>query len=181
MLRALEVLNLKFWKAGQPEIEIGVGVNTGTMSVGNMGSRFRRAYTVLGDSVNLASRLEGLTKAYGVDFIVSSFTVDEAPDFVYREVDRVRVKGKLLPVVIYEVLDEQGRVPDEELARLKQWEQFLKLYRAQHWDQASKVLSSLREADPERKLYDMYEVRIAQFILEPPGHDWDGVFTHESK
>ncbi len=181
MLRSLEVLNLKFWKAGQPEIAIGVGVNTGTMSVGNMGSRFRRAYTVLGDAVNLASRLEGLTKAYGVDFLVSSFVVDEAPEFVYREVDRVRVKGKLLPVVIYEVLAEQGKVPDDELARVKQWEQFLKLYRAQHWDQAGKVLASLREADPERKLYDIYEVRIAQFRLDPPGKDWDGVFTHESK
>ena len=104
MLRALEELNIKLWKEGQPELAIGVGVNTGTMSVGNMGSRFRRAYTVLGDAVNLGSRLEGLTKAYGVNFIVSSFTVDEAPDFAYREIDRVRVKGKLLPVIIYEVV-----------------------------------------------------------------------------
>jgi len=181
MLRALEKLNMKLWKEGEPELAIGVGVNTGTMSVGNMGSRFRRAYTVLGDPVNLGSRLEGLTKAYGVDFIVSAFTVAEAPDFVYREIDRVRVKGKLLPVIIYEVMGEQGSVPDQEMARLKQWEQFLKLYRAQHWQQAGKVLANLREQDPERKLYAIYAERLADFQAHPPEKEWDGVYTHESK
>ncbi len=181
MLQALEKLNMKFWKEGHPELAIGVGVNTGTMSVGNMGSRFRRAYTVLGDSVNLGSRLEGLTKAYGVLFLVSEFTVAEAPDFVYREIDRVRVKGKNLPVAIYEVVAKQGEVPDEELARLKQWEQFLKLYRAQHWKQARAILSNLREQDPERKLYELYDERIENFLENPPGADWDGVYTHETK
>ncbi len=181
MLRGLEKLNMELWKDGHPELAIGVGVNTGTMSVGNMGSRFRRAYTVLGDAVNLGSRLEGLTKAYGVDFIVSSFTVDEAPEFVYREIDRVRVKGKLLPVIIYEVVGEHGMVDDEELARLKQWDQFLKLYRGQHWKAAERVLSSLREQDPERVLYDLYATRIVEFVENPPGKDWDGVYTHESK
>jgi adenylate cyclase len=181
MLRALEDLNMKLWKEGQPELAIGVGVNTGTMSVGNMGSRFRRAYTVLGDAVNLGSRLEGLTKAYGVNFIVSSFTVDEAPEFVYREIDRVRVKGKLLPVIIYEVVGEQGMVPDEEMARLKQWEQCLKLYRTQHWNQARQVLKNLREQDPQRLLYQLYLQRIDAFMEDPPGDDWDGVFTHQSK
>ena len=181
MLRALEKLNMALWKEGQPELAIGVGVNTGTMSVGNMGSRFRRAYTVLGDAVNLGSRLEGLTKAYGVNFIVSSFTVDEAPEFVYREIDRVRVKGKLLPVIIYEVVGEQGSVPAEEMARLKQWDQCLKLYRSQHWDQARQVLKDLHEQDPERLLYELYLERIDAFLEEPPGKDWDGVYTHKTK
>ncbi len=181
MLAALKKLNVELWKDDIPELAIGVGVNTGTMSVGNMGSRFRRAYTVLGDAVNLGSRLEGLTKAYGVDFIVSSFTVDEAPDFVYREVDRVRVKGKLLPVVIYEVVGEPRDVDNEEMARLKQWEQFLKLYRAQQWQAAQDILDDLRAQDPERVLYGLYAERIAAFRQDPPGPDWDGVFTHKSK
>ena len=181
MLRALEKLNMDLWKEGEPELAIGVGVNTGTMSVGNMGSRFRRAYTVLGDAVNLGSRLEGLTKAYGVNFIVSSFTVDEAPEFVYREVDRVRVKGKLLPVVIYEVVGEQGDVPREEMARLKQWEQFLKLYRKQAWDAAEGILDDLRKQDPERVLYQLYAERLEAFREAPPGDDWDGVYTHQTK
>lgn len=181
MLKALKKLNMALWKEDIPEIAIGVGVNTGTMSVGNMGSRFRRAYTVLGDSVNLASRLEGLTKAYGVDFLVASFTVDEAPEFVYREIDRVRVKGKLLPVIIYEVVGEKDSVPNEEIARIKQWDQFLKLYRAQQWVSARGVLNDLREQDPDRVVYTLYAERIAAFIEEPPGEDWDGVYTHKTK
>ncbi len=181
MLESLKKLNMEFWKEGAPELSIGVGVNTGTMSVGNMGSRFRRAYTVLGDSVNLGSRLEGLTKAYGVDFIVSAFTVEAAPEYIYREIDRVRVKGKLLPVIIYEVVGERRAVGDEELARLKQWDQFLKLYRAQHWKSASRVLENLREQEPGRKLYALYAERIEAFQVDPPEQDWDGVYTHETK
>ena len=76
---------------------------------------------------------------------------------------------------------ERGMVPDEELARLKQWEQFLKLYRTQHWKTARSILDNLREQDPDRYLYTLYDERIARFMEEPPGEDWDGVFTHESK
>ncbi len=181
MLRELKQLNMTFWKEGRPELTIGVGVNTGIMSVGNMGSHFRRAYTVLGDSVNLASRLEGLTKSYGVEFIVSSYTKEAAPEFVYREVDRVRVKGKQRPVVIFEVRGEKGMVSDDELAQLQQWDQFLALYRRQQWQAADALLKALQAEDSGAQLYKIYAERIRLFERQPPGEDWDGVFTAQSK
>ncbi len=182
MLRAMEKLNTAFVAEGLPELKVGVGINTGTMSVGNMGSRFRRAYTVLGDAVNLGSRLEGLTKVYGVDMLVSEFTRDAAPDrFLYREIDQVRVKGKRLPVGIYEVIGEANKVPDIERARLLQFEQAMKLYRAQDWDGAEGILHDLVEQVPGKPLYRMYIERIRTFREQPPPDDWDGVYTHDSK
>src|SRR4029453_17038409 len=94
----------EFAARGWPPVHIGVGVSTGPMNVGNMGSQFRMAYTVLGDTVNLGSRLEGLTKQYGVDVIVSGVTMQAIPDRLFRELDAVRVKGKKEPVKIFEPL-----------------------------------------------------------------------------
>jgi adenylate cyclase len=181
MLSALDKLNLVLEKEGLPHLKIGVGVNTGTMSVGNMGSRFRRAYTVLGDSVNLGSRLEGLTKLYGVDMIASETTKEEAERFVYREIDRVKVKGKNKPVVIYEVVGDEETVTEEQKSFVLQFGQALKLYRAQQWDDAESILSDLAENDGSRKLYWIYLDRIRLFREEPPEADWDGVFTHKTK
>lgn len=181
MLSELDVLNEHFESENIAKIQIGVGVNTGTMSVGNMGSVFRRAYTVLGDSVNLGSRLEGLTKAYGVDMLVSEFTRSEAPNFVYREIDRVQVKGKLLPVIIYEVLGEEGRVSHRQIALVEQFEEALKLYREREWDQVEKRLKHLQSEDGDLLLYRIYLERIDAFRIEPPPEDWTGVFIHESK
>lgn len=101
MIAALDDLNAEFREKGWPEVNIGVGLNTGMMSVGNMGSEFRMAYTVLGDAVNLGSRLEGQTKEYGVNIIVSEFTREKAPNFNYKELDTVKVKGKNKAVTIY--------------------------------------------------------------------------------
>ena len=181
MLKALAKLNEQFARENMPHIQIGVGVNTGTMSVGNMGSRFRRAYTVLGDAVNLGSRLEGLTKVYGVDMIANETTREEAYQFVYREIDRVRVKGKDKPVIIYEVVGEDAAVSEEEKSFIMQFERALKLYRAQQWGDAESVLADLVERDRNRKLYWIYLDRIRLFREEPPGDDWDGVFTHQTK
>jgi adenylate cyclase len=181
MLKALDKVNEEFAKEDKPYIKIGVGVNTGTMSVGNMGSRFRRAYTVLGDNVNLGSRLEGLTKAYGVDMIVSEFTKEEAVRFVYREIDRVRVKGKALPVRIFEVVGADGEVPEEVKAQVMQFDQAMKLFRAQQWHDAEKILLDLRQQEPQKELYHIYLERLRHFQANPPGRDWDGVFTHETK
>jgi len=181
MLKALDELNVSFAKKGWPEVRIGVGVNTGMMSVGNMGSRFRRAYTVLGDAVNLGSRLEGITKIYGVSFIVSDATAHSAGRYHYRELDRVRVKGKEKPVTILEPLGLEEEMTPEQLERVRQFEHFLFLYRSQSWDQAEEMLDRLQADEPDSYLYKLYRERIEHFRENPPGPDWDGVFTHETK
>jgi len=181
MLKALEKLNVDFQKKNWPEIKIGVGINTGVMSVGNMGSKFRKAYTVLGDVVNLGSRLEGITKMYGVDFLVSETTAHSAPRYAYREIDRVRVKGKERGVTILEPLGLKEEVPAEVLDRAGRFQHFLELYRNQDWDAAEAILHELLEADPDCFLYHLYLERIAHFRDNPPGENWDGVFTFTTK
>jgi adenylate cyclase len=181
MLRALEDLNVSFAKKGWPEVRIGVGINTGMMSVGNMGSRFRRAYTVLGDAVNLGSRLEGITKIYGVAMLVSEATAHSAGRYHYREIDRVRVKGKAKPVTIYEPLGIEEEMTREQLERERSFQHFLFLYRSQSWDQAEEMLRRFLEEEPDCYLYKLYMDRIDHFRENPPEPDWDGVFTHETK
>ncbi|MEJ2385512.1 MAG: adenylate/guanylate cyclase domain-containing protein [Xanthomonadales bacterium] len=181
MLDALEPLNEEFAKKGWPEIRIGVGVNTGMMSVGNMGSRFRRAYTVLGDAVNLGSRLEGITKMYGVDFVVSEFTAQSAGRYAYRELDRVRVKGKEKPVTILEPIGLVDELPPERRAQARAFHDFLKLYRAQRWDEADAALKTMCTEQGECFLFELYHERITYFRENPPGDDWDGVYVATAK
>lgn len=181
MLEALDELNVGFKKKGWPEVHIGVGINTGVMSVGNMGSRFRRAYTVLGDAVNLGSRLEGLTKIYGVSMLVSESTAQAAERYLYREVDRVRVKGKAEPVTIYEPLGLQEAIAEERIERASTFQRLLLDYRSQSWGRAEEALRALLEDEPGCYLYALYLERIAFFRATPPDPDWDGVFTHETK
>jgi adenylate cyclase len=181
MLKALEVLNVDFEKKGWPEIRIGVGVNTGQMSVGNMGSQFRKAYTVLGDAVNLGSRLEGITKMYGVDFVVSENTAHSAARYHYRELDKVRVKGKDLPVTILEPIGLEHELSEELLERTNAFKRVLIAYRTQNWDEAEKILHELLVDEPDCFLYNLYLERIAIFREDLPGEDWDGVFTFKTK
>ena len=181
MQEALAALRPQFIQRGWPEVKIGVGLNTGTMSVGNMGSEFRMAYTVMGDAVNLGSRLESLTKQYGVGIIVGELTQKAVPDMVFRELDRVRVKGKDEPVAIYEPLGAAGQVDKPTLDELKLFQQALKLYRVQDWDLAEVQLLNLQKSSPECILYRLYLDRITHFRNHPPGVKWDGAFTFETK
>ena len=181
MIDGLGTLQAQFEAKGWPKIEIGVGLNSGMMTVGNMGSEFRMAYTVMGDAVNLGSRLESLTKNYGVHIIVSEFTKDKAPEYVYRELDVVRVKGKDEPVAIFEPICEAGKEGEETKDELKLYREAIRLYRSQNWDLAELQFINLQKLNPQRYLYEMYAKRIAYFRLNPPGKDWDGVYTHESK
>ncbi|MEW6313298.1 MAG: adenylate/guanylate cyclase domain-containing protein [Pseudomonadota bacterium] len=184
MQKTLHELQPYFKQRGWPAIEVGIGVNTGRMSVGNMGSEIRLAYTVMGDAVNLASRLEGITKQYGVGMVVGEATREKVPDFVFRELDRVRVKGKEAPVAIYEPLGPAGEVAQSVLDEIKLFQQALKYYRARDWDRAELQLLNLQKTVPEGSefhLYQLYLKRIARYRAEPPAGDWDGVTTFETK
>jgi adenylate cyclase len=174
MVAEMRALQPAFRERGWPAIEIGVGISSGEMNVGNMGSRFRAAYTVLGDTVNLGSRLEGLTKAYGVSIVVSEQTAKLAGDLPFRELDRVRVKGKQEPVAIFEPIAAR------EAPAAARFADALARYRARDWDGAETVVTEL-DADAPQSLYQLYLGRIRHFRKQPPPSDWDGVFTFDVK
>jgi len=181
MQAQLGPLNTTFQARGWPQLAIGVGINTGPMSVGDMGSKLRKAYTVLGDAVNLASRLEGLTKRYGTGIIVGEATRKAVNGIVFRELDRVRVKGKDEPVAIYEPIGAEGAIGKVKQEELRLWLQALKAYRSQDWDQADVAIFNLRRLHPNAPLYALYAERIAQHRARPPERSWDGVTTFEEK
>ena len=181
MTDSLARLQDEFAAQGWPAIRIGIGLNSGDMVVGNMGSSFRMAYTVLGDAVNLGSRLEALTKYYAVSIIVSEDTKVLAPDFVYRELDRVRVKGREKPLAIYEVIGAKAEVGESMLADLQQYQTALDVYRNQDWPQAEALFSILSQAQPLCRLYAIYLERIAYFVANPPAVDCDGVVNFKEK
>ncbi len=181
MIHALEKLQEDFANKGLPPINIGVGINTGLMVVGNMGSAFRMAYTVMGDAVNLGSRLESLTKIYHVPIIVSEFTVRQVPEFAFRPLDWVRVKGRDKPVMIYEPICEILQLDKATNGHLKLYDEALKLYRNRNWDLAEMQFIHLQKLEPSRALYALYIARIAHFRQYPPANYWDGVFNIETK
>lgn len=181
MVRKMEELRDDFIARGWKPIKVGIGLNTGIMNVGNMGSDFRMAYTVLGDAVNLGSRVESLTKQYGVNMMVTEYTQAAVPGLVSREIDLVRVKGKDTPVRLYEPLGFEGEVDSETVAALSKHLAALSMFREQKWDAARMAFQELHNADPERVIYKTYLARIEHFMEEPPGADWDGVYTHKEK
>ena len=181
MLERLGAIREDFVERGWPPLYIGIGINTGTMSVGNMGSEFRLSYTVMGDAVNLGSRLEGLTKTYGVELIVSESTKQAVPEYVYRELDFVKVKGKDEPIAIYEPVSLEEEISDAEINEIEISTRALTAYRHQDWNQAQVLFQQLKQLSPNRKLYDVYLERIASFMEHPPEADWDGVFVHKTK
>ena len=179
IISRLNALKAEFAAKGWPEITIGIGINTGTMNVGNKGSAFRMNYTVLGDAVNLGSRLEHLTKVYGVEIIAGENTRREVPEIEFRELDRVRVKGRDRPVTIYEPLGPVDSIGAVERGRLQQYQQGLTCYRERDWNSAEREFQSLSEADPQCKIYRIYLDRIEQYRHNPPADNWDGNCHYE--
>jgi len=180
MIDAVDDLKDVFEEKGWPPIAVGVGIASGEMNVGNMGSEFRIAYTVMGDVVNLGSRLEGLTKQYGVDMIVSDGTAALLPDFAFRELDLVRVKGKNEPVAIFEPVGLAETLSEEQARELGDFSNAIVAYRQKDWDTAQGLLIKLSNQHDE-PIYNVYLDRIEQFRREPPPAEWDGVFEHLTK
>ncbi len=180
MQAALPQLNEEFAARGWPEVKIGIGVNSGRMSVGNMGSEFRMSYTVMGDAVNLGSRLEGITKQYGVGILATQPTVDADPVHAFMKIDVVRVKGKETPVAIYEPLGPKDALADAVRQNAAEFEAAFAAYQRQDWNAAEAALAALNARTP-RALYDIYLERIAHFRNDPPPSDWDGVFVYTTK
>jgi adenylate cyclase len=179
----------KQWEAqGKPSLEIGIGLNTGVASVGNMGSALRYGYTALGDAVNLSSRLEGLNKDYGTHIIVNETTYQAAKDdgFVFRELDLMRVKGKLQPVTIYQLMGRQADFPADGSAAVmrSQLELFARareLYRNRHWKAARDAFQEFLDKWPKDGPSRVYLERCEEYIADEPPASWDGVFimTHK--
>jgi adenylate cyclase len=180
MFDKLEEFNKKMKVKGLNQINIGIGLNTGEVVVGNLGSNQRFDYTVIGDPVNLASRLEGLTKYYGARIIISEKTKDQLQGkFVVKYLDQVAVKGKKDGVKIYEVKDfvENGSEYDQEL---QNFDQAIELYQHQEWQSALIKFEYLKERYSENKLVDIYLERLKTYIKNPP-QDFDGVFRADFK
>jgi adenylate cyclase len=181
-------INEEHRSKGLPEIGVGIGLNTGSMCVGDMGSSLRKSYTVIGDAVNLGSRLEGLSKTYGVDIVVSEATKKHAPDFAWQELDKVRVKGKDQAVTIYWPLAPLDRLPKELNDEIKLWNTFLKSYRAQDWDQCDLHMLNIERTQTSKSgksakkyLYQLYSERVASMRQLPFDPSWDGATNFETK
>jgi adenylate cyclase len=165
------------------EVSAGIGLNTGQCCVGNLGSEQRFDYSVLGDTVNTASRLEGLTKGYGIDLIVGESTAAQAADFALLEIDQVKVKGRETPLRIFTVLGDEAHAASAEFRAIRAaQEAALAAYRRQDWDGALAALAEGRPLAPQLvPLFDLYERRIAEYRAEPPPADWDGVYIARTK
>ncbi len=177
MQKKLKELNRELKAMQRPEIHIGIGINTGSMNVGDMGSKYRRAYTVLGDAVNLGSRLENLTRIYNVDTIVGEKTYEKTKNvFVFRMLDKVKVKGKEQAIAIYEPVCRMGEETEEMKRTLEEHKKAFDAYMQRRFDEAEALFKRMGG-----KLYEVYLKRIEEFRKNPPPENWDGSYTFESK
>jgi adenylate cyclase len=181
MIRELKRLNQKWIGEGKQPMDIGIGINTSPMMVGNMGSEQRFDFTVMGDSVNLGSRLEGANKNYKTNIIISEFTFDRVKnEFVCMELDSVRVKGKSQPVKIYNLVGYKD-LPDIQEAVVNEFNQALTLYKKRKWDEAIHIFENITVMDPNLYAAQAYIERCLDLKKKPPPADWDGVYEMTTK
>jgi adenylate cyclase len=166
-------------------VKIGIGLNAGHCCVGNMGSQQRLSYSLIGDTVNLASRIEGLTKYYGVEIAIGSALQAELPGFATLPIDMVRVVGRATPETVHVLLGDEALAADPAFqAFAKRHDAMLTAFRAQDWEMAGELIDALDEAADAyglTKLYGLYRDRILIFAATPPGAEWDGVFVATEK
>ena len=181
MLKALKRLHVKWEAEGIEPFSIRVGLNSGKVIAGNVGAAGKKMeYTVIGDNVNLASRLEASAKVYGITVLVSESTYTPVKDlFLFRELDNIRVVGKTQPIRIYELLGERTDAAMVDLA--ERFESGVTLYRDRNFVEAKSIFSSLAEESPDDPPCRVYIERCESFIQTPPPVDWDGVFVRTSK
>lgn len=181
MAAAVQQINLAHRASGRPEISVGIGLNTGVMSVGDMGSAVRRSYTVVGDAVNLASRLEGLNGHYGTEIMATDATRQASSLFLWQELDRVYVRGKARAVAIFTPVARVDAAEPAQHAQLERWLLVLAAYRAQQWEEARQLLAPLLAVDAKKVLYQVYEKRLASMARQPQDPNWDGAIRFETK
>lgn len=179
MQKKITKMQAEFARLGLQHVAAGIGIHTGEMNVGDMGSDYRRAYTVLGDAVNLGSRLEGLTKYYDVKILVSEKTKEQCPDIVFRYIDYVRVKGKQDAIKIYEPVSSLKGITSNLQNRLELHEKALNLYLNGEWEKAASLLNELFQETNEA-LYQIYLDRIASH-KGTSSENWSPVHTHTEK
>ena len=183
MLKALEAFNTERQAQNKKPVKIGVGINTDHIVSGNIGSPKRMDYTVIGDGVNLASRLEGACKQYGAKIIISEYTFEKLRGtYRCREIDRTIVKGKTKPVSIYEILEYHTPASFPNLADvLGHFKYGQECYRDGKWDNAIKAFSEALRLNPNDAVSHLYVERCKKLLENPPGEDWNGVWHLESK
>lgn len=181
MIQKLPEINVKMVNLNLPAVNIGIGLASGLMNVGDMGSEFRRAYTVLGDTVNLGSRLQDLTKYYHVNILVSDATRNGQNKFLWRTIDKITVKGRKTGLVIYEPIGLASEASENLISELEMHETALQAYYARQWQTAEELFLQLKSSSPQIYVYEMFLERINEFKQSMPDDSWEGIYIHLHK